>query len=408
MIASVKREWRIENDKDIFKGKTNMRIMKVFTCGNVDDGKSTLLGRLLLDSDSISVDILHQLTEQGGGVPNLALLTDGLRAERSMGITIDVAYKFFTTKHTKYILVDTPGHQEYTRNMYAGASECEVAIVLIDALKPIEAQTRKHLEIMEILGIKHLIVSVNKMDAVGYNQAVFLERQSEVKAVLNQEENQHIHWIPISALAGENVVKSTKAMPWYMGPTILECLESIPPMIDTHSALPLLEIQGIYEGAAYGKELQGTLDVKNTLYRETQSLEIEECYVNGIPRDVATAGDQVTLIVSDINILVRGQQWGAEAPLRCTECTVELCWMGDAMEPGSMDFILRRGAAERMVRVYLPRRINPNDIQLLTMSLSAPIDVLTERIQAKKERIILIDKITNATVAAGIIKQINQ
>ena len=383
-----------------------MRILKVFTCGNVDDGKSTLLGRLLLDSDSISVDILHQLTEQGGGVPNLALLTDGLRAERSMGITIDVAYKFFTTKHTKYILVDTPGHQEYTRNMYAGASACEVALVLIDALKPIEAQTRKHLEIMETLGITHLIVAVNKMDAVGFEQAVFLERQTEVNAVINLAENQHLHWIPISALAGENVVKSTQAMPWYTGPSILECLESIPALSDTHRAMPLLEIQGIYKGSAYGKLLQGTIDIKNTWHRGTQTLEIKECYVNGIPTAVAAPGDQVTLQVSDINVVERGQQWGVEAPLQCIEFMVELCWMGEAMEPGTMEFILRRGTAERRARIHLPKRINPNDIQHINMSLSAPIDVLMERIAAKKERIILIDALTNATVAAGIIKTI--
>mgnify|MGYP000562841998 FL=1 len=383
-----------------------MRILKVFTCGNVDDGKSTLLGRLLLDSDSISVDILHQLTEQGGGVPNLALLTDGLRAERSMGITIDVAYKFFTTKHTKYILVDTPGHQEYTRNMYAGASECEVAIVLIDALKSIEAQTRKHLEIMETLGIKHLIVAVNKMDSVGFEHAVFLERQTEVNAVLNLAENQHVHWIPISALAGENVVESTQAMPWYTGPSILECLESIPALSDTHRAMPLLEIQGIYKGSAYGKLLQGTIDIKNTWQRGTQTLEIKECYVNGIPTAVATTGDQVTLQVSEINVMERGQQWGVEEPLQCTECTVELCWMGAAMEPGTMEFILRRGTAERRARITLPKRINPNDIQHINMSLSAPIDVLMERIAAKKERVILIDAQTNATIAAGIIKTI--
>ena len=383
-----------------------MRILKVFTCGNVDDGKSTLLGRLLLDSDSISVDILHQLTEQGGGVPNLALLTDGLRAERSMGITIDVAYKFFTTKHTKYILVDTPGHQEYTRNMYAGASECEVAVVLIDALKPIEAQTRKHLEIMEMLGVKHLIVAVNKMDAVGFEQSVFLERQSEVNAVLNPLENQYLHWIPISALAGENVVKSTQAMPWYTGPSILECLESIPTLSDTHSAMPLLEIQGIYKGAAYGKVLQGTMDLKNIWHRGIQSLEMKACYVNGIPGAVAMPGDQVTMQVSDINGVERGQQWGLEAPLQGTECIVELCWMGAAMEPGTMEFIFRRGTAERRARIALPKRINPNDIQHINMSLSAPIDVLMERIAAKKERVILIDAQTNATVAAGIIKSI--
>jgi len=290
--------------------------------------------------------------------------------------------------------------------MYAVASECGVAVVLIDAQKTTEAQTRKHLEIMESLGITHLIVAVNKMDAVDFEQAVFLERQSEVKAVLNPLENQHLHWIPISALAGENVVKSTQAMPWYTGPSILECLESIPAFSDTHRAMPLLEIQGIYKGSACGKLLQGTIDIKNTWDRGTQTLEIKECYVNGTLSTVATTGDQVTLQVSDINVVERGQQWGAEVPLQFKECTVELCWMGAAMELGTMELIVRRGTAERRARITLPKRINPNDFQHINMSLSAPIDVLMERIAAKKERIILIDAQTNATIAAGIIKQI--
>ena len=165
MIELARQVWKIGNDKGIFK-RYSMQILKIFTCGNVDDGKSTLIGRLLVDSEGISTDILQQLTELGGGTPNLALLTDGLRAERSMGITIDVAYKFFYTEQTKYILVDTPGHPEYTRNMYAGASECSAAIVLIDVQKPIEAQTKKHLQIMEALNIKQVIFALNKMDAV--------------------------------------------------------------------------------------------------------------------------------------------------------------------------------------------------------------------------------------------------
>ena len=383
-----------------------MRILKVFTCGNVDDGKSTLLGRLLLDSDSISVDVLHQLTEQGGGVPNLALLTDGLRAERSMGITIDVAYKYFSTKHTKYILVDTPGHQEYTKNMYTGASECEAAIVLIDARKRIEAQTVKHLEIMQALAIKHVIFAINKMDAVGFDQAVFLERKSEVSTVLNPLINQYLHWIPISALAGENVVKSTQAMPWYTGPSILECLESMPNLSDTHRVMPLLEIQGIYKGSAYGKLLQGTLSASSTWKSGLHTIEIKESYVNGVPCEHAHPGDQIAFPIADELTLERGQQWGAEVPLQFKECTVELCWMGVAMDPGTMEFVLRRVTAERRAWITLPKRINPNDIQHITMSLSAPIDVLMERIAAKKERIILIDAQTNATIAAGIIKQI--
>lgn len=383
-----------------------MRILKVFTCGNVDDGKSTLLGRLLLDSDSISVDILHQLTEQAGGVPNLALLTDGLRAERSMGITIDVAYKFFTTKQTKYILVDTPGHKEYTRNMYAGASECEAAMVLIDARKPIEAQTKKHLEIIQALAIKHVVFTINKMDAVGFDQAVFLQRKSEVSAVLNPLGNQHLHWIPISALAGENVVTRTQAMQWYAGPSILECLESIPQDPVDPSTNSLIEIQGLIKGLAYGKVVQGRFSTSTRWYNGTKKLVIKECYVNGVPCENAFPGDQIAFPFADELTLERGQQWGLEAPIQGTEFTVELCWMGVAMDPGTMEFILRRGTAERLARIELSKRINPNDIQHINMRLSAPIDVLQERIPVNQERIILIDNTTNATVAAGIIKTI--
>ncbi|MFM7595608.1 MAG: GTP-binding protein [Flavobacteriales bacterium] len=383
-----------------------MRILKVFTCGNVDDGKSTLLGRLLLDSDSISVDILHQLTEQGGGVPNLALLTDGLRAERSMGITIDVAYKFFTTKQTKYILVDTPGHPEYTRNMYAGASVCEAAMVLIDARNPIEDQTKKHLEIMQALAIKQVIFAINKMDAVGFDQAVFLQRKSELGVVLNPLENQHLHWIPISALAGENVVNRSPAMPWYAGPSILECLESIPQVPVDTSTSSLIEIQGLLKGFAYGKVVQGTFNTSTRWYNGIHKLVIKECFVNGGPCENALPGDQIAFRFADELTLERGQQWGKEAPIQGIEFIVELCWMGDKEASGLLEFILRRGTLERTTRVTFENGINTNDIQRVHLSISAPIDVFEERIQANQERIILIDKTTNATVAAGVIKQI--
>src|SRR3954468_10991496 len=206
-------------------------LLRLVTAGSVDDGKSTLIGRLLYDSKQIMADQLEHIEEtsarRGDGYVNLALLTDGLRAEREQGITIDVAYRAFATPRRRFQLADAPGHVQYTRNMVTGASQAEVAVVLVDARKGVIEQTRRHSYIASILDIPHVVVAVNKMDLVEFSQERFAEIETELQDLADQLGVPDLRAIPISALNGDNVVEATGAMPWYDGPTLLEHLESL-------------------------------------------------------------------------------------------------------------------------------------------------------------------------------------
>ncbi|MBL8032502.1 MAG: GTP-binding protein [Leptospiraceae bacterium] len=205
-----------------------MDLMRVFTCGSVDDGKSTLIGRLLYDAKSIFQEHLDHIEAKdrvGDGELNLALLTDGLKAEREQGITIDVAYKYFSTPKRKFIIADTPGHVQYTRNMVTGASLADTAIILIDARQGILEQTRRHSFISHLLRVPHLIVCVNKMDLVGFSEARFREIEADFRAMAAELNFKQTTLIPISALKGDNIVNSSAAMPWYTGTPLLQTLE---------------------------------------------------------------------------------------------------------------------------------------------------------------------------------------
>ncbi|MDR9777705.1 GTP-binding protein, partial [Rhizobium hidalgonense] len=216
-------------------------LLRFLTCGNVDDGKSTLIGRLLYDSKMIYEDHLQAVTRDSkkvgttGDAPDLALLVDGLQAEREQGITIDVAYRYFSTEKRKFIIADTPGHEQYTRNMATGASTCDLAIILIDARHGVQTQTRRHSYIAALLGIKHIIVAVNKMDLLDYSQSRFDEiRQDYLKFVdqLGNRKPSEIHFVPMSALNGDNVVNPSTHTPWYhtngnQGQTLMQILESV-------------------------------------------------------------------------------------------------------------------------------------------------------------------------------------
>ena len=215
-----------------------MDLLRFITCGSVDDGKSTLIGRLLYDSQAVSLDILNAIERQtknkANGEIDLSLLTDGLRAEREQGITIDVAYKYFTTKKRKFIVADAPGHVQYTRNMVTGASNADLAIVLIDARQGVIEQTRRHSLIASLLGIPHIVVAINKMDLVGFDPSVFEQIKAdynvlaaELGLLQKMDLGKSITFIPISALQGDNVVERTDNMPFYTGPTLLEYLETI-------------------------------------------------------------------------------------------------------------------------------------------------------------------------------------
>ncbi len=208
-------------------------LLRLLTCGSVDDGKSTLIGRLLHDSKMIYEDQLAAITADSvksgttGDEVDLALLVDGLQAEREQGITIDVAYRYFSTANRKFIIADTPGHEQYTRNMATGASTCDLAIILIDARYGVQVQTRRHSIISSLLGLKHIIVAVNKMDLVDYDEAVYDKIKKDYLSFINKLDRADIKFIPISALKGENVVNQSKEMPWYDGEPLMEILENV-------------------------------------------------------------------------------------------------------------------------------------------------------------------------------------
>src|SRR5690606_11623913 len=210
-----------------------MELLRFFTAGNVDDGKSTLIGRLLFDSGSISTDIIETLTKQskttGDNRPiDLALLTDGLRAEREQEITIDVAYKYFSTPKRKFIIADTPGHSQYTRNMFTGASTADLAIILIDARNGVTEQTKRHTIISSVLGIPHILVCINKMDLVAYSRERYEEIKADFEKVTESLNLNKVSFLPASALSGENVVTTSDKFSWYQGPSLLEFLETVP------------------------------------------------------------------------------------------------------------------------------------------------------------------------------------
>ncbi|HEC06783.1 MAG TPA: GTP-binding protein, partial [Thiolapillus brandeum] len=211
----------------------NKELLRFLTCGSVDDGKSTLIGRLLHDTQMIYEDQLQALKKDSermgttGEELDLALLVDGLQAEREQGITIDVAYRYFSTDKRKFIIADTPGHEQYTRNMATGASTCELAVILIDARKGVLTQTRRHSFIVSLLGIKHVVIAVNKMDLMGWDQQVFDRIRADYLRLAEKLEIPDVRFIPLSALKGDNVVHASERMPWYTGPTLLQVLETV-------------------------------------------------------------------------------------------------------------------------------------------------------------------------------------
>lgn len=221
-----------EDIHQYLKQHENKELLRFLTCGNVDDGKSTLIGRLLYDSKATYEDQLAAVVKDSSKVgttgerPDLALLVDGLQAEREQGITIDVAYRYFSTAKRKFIIADTPGHEQYTRNMATGASNCELAIILIDARKGVQTQTRRHSFIASLLGIKHIIVAVNKMDLVEYNEDRFIDIQNQYFEFSRKLNVPNITFVPISALDGDNVVEHSSNTPWYKGKTLMEILET--------------------------------------------------------------------------------------------------------------------------------------------------------------------------------------
>ena len=228
-------------------------LLRFSTAGSVDDGKSTLIGRLLYDTQSVYEDQVRSIEGKGTTAPgqiDFALLTDGLRAEREQGITIDVAYRYFSTARRKFIIADTPGHEQYTRNMATGASTADAAVVLIDASKGVLVQSRRHAYIASLLRVRHILVAVNKMDLIGYGEDAFRAIERDFTALLKQiatDTGNPVEpiFVPVSALAGDNIVHRSDTMPWYRGPSLLELLEALPSSLDTRGSAFRFPVQRV-------------------------------------------------------------------------------------------------------------------------------------------------------------------
>lgn len=338
-----------------------MNILKFFTAGSVDDGKSTLIGRLLYDTDSILADQLealqHANRKNDDGTIDLAILTDGLRAEREQGITIDVAYKYFQTDKRKFIIADTPGHIQYTRNMVTGASTANLAIILIDARNGVVEQTIRHSYLVSLLGLKHIVVCINKMDMVGYSETVFDAIVEKYKALAKNLGLKNVIYIPVSALKGDNIVVQSTAMQWYDGESLLNILEGVEVDTENKTVPARMPVQWVirpqtdqlhdYRGYA-GRVLSGTFNLndKVTVLPANISSTISriEFFENNLPQ--AHAGQSVIIHLKDNIDISRGDTLvnSSALPIESKFIEADLCWMDTRALDSSITYLIQHNS----------------------------------------------------------------
>ncbi|HET7818710.1 MAG TPA: GTP-binding protein [Bacteroidia bacterium] len=412
-----------------------MDILRFLTAGNVDDGKSTLIGRLLFDSKSVSTDILQAIEKVSKGKNqkdiDLSLLTDGLRAEREQGITIDVAYKYFNTEKRKFIIADTPGHVQYTRNMVTGASNSNLAIILIDARNGITEQTSRHSIIASLFGIQHLTICVNKIDLLNYSQQVFNSIINDYKTFAKKLNVKEITFIPVSAKYGDNIVIRSEKMPWYTGKTLLEHLETVEVNndINFHSARfpvqyiirPQVDALHDYRGYA-GKVASGifkTGDSIDILPAGTSS-KIKSIEIGGKNVPQAFAQQSITLHLEDDIDISRGdiitKKDNSISVTQDVEATV--CWMNErSLTIGSKLLLRHHGkTVKTLVKDVLykldvstydkkeeDKTINLNEIARIKLRTASPIAIDNFSFNRTNGSFILIDENTNETVGGCVV-----
>jgi sulfate adenylyltransferase subunit 1 len=411
-----------------------MGLLRFTTAGNVDDGKSTLVGRLLYDSRAILDDQLEAVrqasTRRGDGGMDLALITDGLRAEREQGITIDVAYRYFATARRKFIIADTPGHVQYTRNMVTGASTANLALILVDVRKGAQEQTRRHAYIAGLLGIRHIVFCVNKMDLVDYAEERFAEVQQELEDLSSRLEVPDIRYVPISAKHGDMIVERGDRMPWYQGPTLLHLLENVHTTGDADRIRRRLPVQSVLhhmgpdgpERFVLGRVAGGVFRVGDPVVvlpggqpSTIRSICIgermaEECFA---PQSVAiTLDDEIDIGRGD---MIVGPN---QAPDLRQDLDVMLCWFdGRPVRVGDR-FVLRQGPAttrcsvkELVYRMDIATlrktdagaEVPQNGIARVRLRTAIPLAVDSYARNRATGSLILIDEATNVTVGAGMV-----
>jgi sulfate adenylyltransferase subunit 1 len=417
------------------KAYLDMELLRFSTAGSVDDGKSTLIGRLLYDSKSIFQDQMDAIeaasAKRGEEYVNLALLTDGLRAEREQGITIDVAYRYFSTPKRKFIIADTPGHIQYTRNMVTGASTANLAIILVDARKGIIEQTYRHSYIASLLQIPHIIVCINKMDLVEWDEKTFNRIVNDYKAFASKLDIKDVHFLPISALAGDNVVNRSENMDWYQGPTLMYLLETIHIGSDLNHIDARFPVQYVirpmkneyhdFRGYA-GRIAGGVFRVGDKVKALPSGFSSKIKSIVTMDGDLqeAFAPQSVTITLEDEIDISRGDMLVREnnMPQVEQEFDVMLCWMNEKKMVPRGKYILRHTSREckcivketkyklninTLQRLEDDLELGLNDIGRVTIRTTVPLFFDSYRKNRITGSIILVDEATNETVAAGMI-----
>lgn len=426
----------IHTDIDAYLAQHERKeLLRLLTCGSVDDGKSTLIGRLLHDSKLIYEDQLAAVKADSvksgttGGEIDLALLVDGLQAEREQGITIDVAYRYFSTAKRKFIIADTPGHEQYTRNMATGASTCDLAVILIDARNGMMTQTKRHSFITSLLGIKHIIVAVNKMDLVDFSETVYSEIIADYKEFSGKLESTDIWFIPLSALNGDNVVNISEKTPWYSGKPLMEILESIEISSDHNFENMRLPIQYVnrpnldFRGYC-GTLASGVIKKGDTITALPSGLSSRIKSIVNYDGEIPEAFPPMAVAVTleDEIDVSRGDMIcpSNDLPMVSNQLDATLVWMtDDPMNPGKEYYIKQgtRTVTGSVSRIHHRTDVNTlehyatdclklNEIGLCEVSLSSPISFDPYRKNNGTGSFIIIDRLTNVTVGAGMIEGI--
>ncbi|MDD2664172.1 MAG: sulfate adenylyltransferase subunit CysN [Dechloromonas sp.] len=412
-------------------------LLRFLTCGSVDDGKSTLIGRLLYDTKAILADTLNAIEKtsqkRGLGAVDLSLLTDGLQAEREQGITIDVAYRYFSTGTRKYIIADAPGHEQYTRNMVTAASTANLAIILIDARKGVLTQTRRHSKLASLVGIPHLVVAVNKMDLVDYSQEVFEQIREDYLRFAAKVGIEDVRFIPLSALNGDMIVERGESLSWYDGPTLLDILEATPGAHSEHAEAFRFPVQYVcrpqdsanpdlhdYRGFM-GRVESGSIRVGDavTVLPSGLTSTVKAVQIGGQDIAEAVTEQSVTLLLADEIDTSRGDMIvkSDEAPAAVKEIRANLCWLSETPLDRARTYLIRhttRDAKAKLTGIdhrldvntleHLPaEKLAMNDIAEVSFKLAQPIFADPYATNRASGAFIVIDESNNNTVGAGMI-----
>ena len=394
-------------------------LLKILTCGSVDDGKSTLIGRLMFDAGNLTDDQKLTLERESevfsNGNLDYSLLLDGLEAEREQHITIDVAYRFFSTKNRSFIIADAPGHNEYTRNMAVGASFADIAVILIDAAKGVLPQTRRHYEICRLMGMTDFVFAINKMDTVGYSEDRFRRIERDITELTSGTDEVEVYCIPVSATAGDNVTQRSANMRWFENETLLSFLEKteIGRSYETGFVMP---VQRVSAASGTARGYQGCVECGSiskgdiiTVYPSGESSTVSSLLVSGDCKATADTGSQITISVSDDIDISRGCViCSGFVPSVSTRFSVRMLWLDDQNLSNGKSYYLKLASSRVSVAVSLNDKeasASKNDIIDCTLTSSEPIVVDRFKDHRSLGSFILIDRVTHVTSACGVITQ---